>query len=39
MITAYLVGDQEVLARLRGIPGAVSAGLVRTITKLGLDTV
>ena len=37
MITAYLVADEEVLARLRGIPGAVSAGLVRTITKLGLD--
>ena len=37
MITAHLVGDEEVLARLRSIPGAVNTGLVRTVTKLGLD--
>jgi hypothetical protein len=37
VITAHLVGDQDVLARLRGIPDAVNTGLVRTITKLGLD--
>jgi hypothetical protein len=37
MITAYLVGDAEVLARVRAIPSAVSTGLVQTITKLGLD--
>jgi hypothetical protein len=37
MITAHLVGDEKVLARVRAIPSAVSTGLVRTITKLGLD--
>jgi len=37
VITAHLVGDEEVLARLRSIPGAVNTGLVRTVTKLGLD--
>ena len=37
MITAYLLGDEEVLARVRAIPSAVSTGLVQTITKLGFD--
>jgi phage gpG-like protein len=37
VITAYLVGDEEVLARLRGIPDAINAGLARAIAKLGID--
>jgi phage gpG-like protein len=37
MITAHLVGDDTLLARLRAIPGAVETGLARAITKLGLD--
>ena len=37
MITACLVGDEEVLTRLRAIPDAANAGLARAITKLGLD--
>lgn len=37
MITAYLIGDEELLARLRSIPDAINAGLARAITKLGID--
>ncbi len=37
MITAHLVGDERVLARLREMPVAVHSGLVRAITKLGID--
>ncbi len=36
MITAYLVGDQELLERLQTLPGAVNSGLVRSITQLGI---
>jgi hypothetical protein len=37
VITGYLVGDEEVLTRLRAIPDAANAGIARAITKLGLD--
>ena len=37
MITGFLVGDEEALARLRAIPDAINAGLARAIAKLGID--
>jgi hypothetical protein len=37
MITAYLIGDQQLLERLRALPSVVNSGLVRGITRLGLD--
>ena len=37
MITAYLIGDQQMLERLRMLPSAVNSGLVRSITRLGID--
>jgi phage gpG-like protein len=37
VITAQLVGDDKLLAQLRGIPVAVSAALLRAVTKLGID--
>jgi phage gpG-like protein len=37
VITAYLVGDEQVLAWLRAAPEAVNSGLARAITKLGID--
>ena len=37
MITAYLVGDEQLLERLRGISDAVNSGLARCITQLGID--
>ena len=37
MITAYLVGNQQLLERLLAIPGVVNSGLVRGITQLGID--
>jgi hypothetical protein len=37
MITAYLVGDQQLLERLQALPGIVNSGLVRGITQLGID--
>jgi hypothetical protein len=37
MITAYLVGDQQLLKRLQALPGAVNSGLVSGITQLGID--
>lgn len=37
MITAYLVGDEHALARLRTIPGAVNSSLARAIASLGID--
>jgi hypothetical protein len=37
MITAYLIGDQQLLERLRALPGIVNSGLVRGITRLGID--
>ena len=37
MITACLVGDEQVLERLRALPEAVDSGLVRKITQLAID--
>jgi hypothetical protein len=37
VITAYLVGDEQLLERLRGISDAVNSGLARCITQLGID--
>jgi phage gpG-like protein len=37
VIAACIVGDDEVLARLRAIPDAVNNGIARAITKLGID--
>ncbi len=37
MITAYLVGDEQLLERLRALPDAINSGLVRSITQLGID--
>ncbi len=37
MIAAHVVGDGEVLARLRDIPAAANNGIARAITKLGID--
>lgn len=37
MITTYLLGDQQALARLRAMPDAVTSGLARAIAKLGVD--
>jgi hypothetical protein len=36
MITAYLVGDQQLLEWLDTVPGAINSGLVRSITRLGI---
>ena len=36
MITAYLVGDQQLLKWLDTLPGAINSGLVRSITRLGI---
>jgi phage gpG-like protein len=37
VITAFLTGDEEALARLRAIPDVINAGLARAIAKLGFD--
>jgi len=37
VITAYIVGDQQVLERLRAVPDAVNSGLLRAITQLGIE--
>jgi hypothetical protein len=37
MITAYLIGDQQLLERLRVLPSVVNSGLVRGFTRLGID--
>ena len=37
MITAYLVGDVQVLERLRALPDAINSGLLRGITQLGIE--
>ena len=37
MITAHLVGVEEVLSRLRAMPEIVDTGLARAITRLGID--
>ena len=37
MITAYLVGDVQLLERLRALPDAINSGLLRGITQLGIE--
>ena len=37
MITGYLVGDQQVLERLRALPDAVHSSLLRALTRLGIE--
>jgi hypothetical protein len=37
VIAAHIIGDGEVLARLRALPDQVDWGLARAITKLGID--
>ncbi len=37
MITATLVGDRELIARLSSMPRNVQSGLARAITRLGLE--
>ena len=37
MITAYLVGDVQLLERLRALPDTVNSGIVRGITQLGIE--
>lgn len=36
MITAYLLGDAQLLERLRALPDAINLGLLRRITRLGI---
>ena len=37
MITAYLVGDEQLLERLRALPDAINSGLLRGMTQLGIE--
>ena len=37
MITACLIGDQQLLDRLQTLPDVINSGLARNITQLGLD--
>jgi hypothetical protein len=37
VITAYLVGDVQLLERLRALPDAINSGLLRGITQLGIE--
>jgi hypothetical protein len=37
VISAYLVGDEQLLERLRALRDAVNAGLARCIAQLGID--
>lgn len=37
MISAHLVGDEQLLERLRELHNAINAGLARCITQLGID--
>jgi hypothetical protein len=37
VITAYLVGDDRLLAWLRAVPDEANSGLVRAITKIAID--
>jgi len=37
VITAYLVGDQQLLERLSTLPDAVNSGLLRAITQFGIE--
>jgi len=37
VITAYLVGDAQLLQRLRALPDAINSRLLRGITQLGIE--
>jgi phage gpG-like protein len=37
MITAYLVGDTQLIARLNAMPDRLRSGIVRAITRLGFQ--
>jgi hypothetical protein len=37
VISAHLVGDEQLLQRLRELQNAINAGLARCITQLGID--
>jgi len=37
VITAYLVGDEQLLERLRALPDAINSGLLRGMTQLGIE--
>lgn len=37
MIAAYLLGDVQLLERLRALPDAINSGLLRGITQLGIE--
>lgn len=37
MITAYLVGDEQLLKRLHALPDAINSGLLSGITQLGIE--
>jgi hypothetical protein len=37
MISAHLIGDQQLLERLHALPSVVNSGLVRSFTRLGID--
>jgi hypothetical protein len=37
VISAYLVGDEQLLQRLRALHDAINAGLARCIAQLGID--
>jgi len=37
MITGYLVGDRQVLERLRALPDAAHSSLLRALTRLGIE--
>src|SRR6266550_4175069 len=37
MITAYLLGDRELIARLNAMPGGIKGGLARAVTRLGFQ--
>jgi hypothetical protein len=37
VITAYLLGDEQLLERLRALPDAINSGLLRGIIQLGIE--
>ena len=37
MITAYLIGDSELIARLSAMPGGLQQGIARAVTRLALE--
>jgi hypothetical protein len=37
VISAFLAGDERVLARLRDLPVVINSGLLNAVTKLGID--